>query len=411
MIEGPSSDELESKLYEDMLLELVDNNRTMPQRPRSHQLATESENFLRGVVPSSWVVQDLTHDYGKDFLVEVFLRGKATGLEFIVQLRATDNLRKRGDKVVTRMKVKTINYLLMNKVPSLLLIYDGRIKIGHYIWIEDYVKEELNRVNPTWETQKTVEFKIPVTNIFGYHALEEIIFYLVLRRLSSNIEPLELIRRLWIFSIMVGENKLREWLEQGHDKKIARFLEEADVKTMLLDGSVDYTDIYPLSMIWGLSDLLKKPALEFGRRMVIALIEANKLLEAAHVIQIVSSPELCELWWEAWSKEPRLELAFEMIDHLPKPGSPKANRCLTRLYQFLECLFYTEFKNLDGLLNAYLSGKAGGRFIDWLINHVSHSPYKAKKLVDLLPIDLTTWKKLQEVIDEEAEFWADEAME
>ena len=63
----------------------------MPQRPREHQLETESRLAFHTALPSAWVLRNLTDDYGIDAEVELFdAKGFATGERFLVQLKATD---------------------------------------------------------------------------------------------------------------------------------------------------------------------------------------------------------------------------------------------------------------------------------------------------------------------------------
>lgn len=66
-------------------------NPQMPRRPRQHQLEAESRTAIRSAIPSRWVYRDLDQDYGIDSEVEIFDHsGLATGLKFLVQLKATD---------------------------------------------------------------------------------------------------------------------------------------------------------------------------------------------------------------------------------------------------------------------------------------------------------------------------------
>lgn len=64
----------------------------MPRRPRQHQLETESRTAFQAALPSTWVYRDVNQDYGIDAEVEIFTdEGEATGLKFLVQLKATDS--------------------------------------------------------------------------------------------------------------------------------------------------------------------------------------------------------------------------------------------------------------------------------------------------------------------------------
>jgi tetratricopeptide (TPR) repeat protein len=63
----------------------------MPQRPRAHELESESRIALEKALPSGWLFRRLEQDYGVDGEVELFDDEKqATGQKFLVQLKATD---------------------------------------------------------------------------------------------------------------------------------------------------------------------------------------------------------------------------------------------------------------------------------------------------------------------------------
>lgn len=94
----------------------------MPGRPRSHDLATISERALLGALPASWTVEPRTHDYGIDFGVEIFRDGKATGLHFGIQLKATD---KVGRRPKVRLKRSSANYWSSLDYPVLIVLFDA----------------------------------------------------------------------------------------------------------------------------------------------------------------------------------------------------------------------------------------------------------------------------------------------
>lgn len=62
----------------------------MPQRPRAHEIEELSKRDFRRRIPATWVIRDTTPDYGVDQQVEVFEDTRGTGLEFYVQLKATE---------------------------------------------------------------------------------------------------------------------------------------------------------------------------------------------------------------------------------------------------------------------------------------------------------------------------------
>lgn len=421
------SNEEEFHFYE----ELFENGETMPQRPRSHELETEAKNFLRGILPSAWVVHESKEDYGEDLRVEIFAKERATGLEFLVQLKATDKLTKRKHQIIQRVQVKTINYLLKKETPSLLMVYDSKAVMGYFVWIQDHVKNKLQQINPNWMKKKSSTFKIPDKNIFGYRSIDEIVSYLFFRRLPSQIEPLKLIDLLSSVSPMVDNNLLRNWLRGDHYEKLVKFLEHADVKAMIQKGTLTWDDISSLGLIWELRNSVKKAALGFAKKMAITLIERKSLNEAQEIISVISSTnervcqELSALWWQQWSREPDLELIFPMIREIPE--GIVSETYIDQIRLLLLERFGKDFEKVNELIKRYddagswsvgfsprdkrvvVNGSPPmGRFVPWLLWYGDYYSSAAKKLVDLLGFESNIRTKLHKHIDESEQFYWDE---
>lgn len=95
----------------------------MPKRPRSHQLESESRVAFRSLLPSTWVVRDLDQDYGIDAQVEIFDEDdEATGLTFLVQLKATDS-KKLKEPPQIRIKRDKANYYWSLDQPILIVLF------------------------------------------------------------------------------------------------------------------------------------------------------------------------------------------------------------------------------------------------------------------------------------------------
>lgn len=103
----------------------------MPKRPRSHALETKSKRLFEASMPEDWVVTDSGPDYGIDLRVEVFQDGTTTGLQFNVQLKATDgNVRNRWS-----IRRETLNYWETLASPTLLVIAHGPTETLKYQWV------------------------------------------------------------------------------------------------------------------------------------------------------------------------------------------------------------------------------------------------------------------------------------
>lgn len=104
----------------------------MPSRPRSHQLEDESITEFERQLPPSWVVRRKDHDYGVDLEVEIFTNeGRATGLTFNVQMKATDN-EEKADKL--SLSADKLEYYHALTVPTQVVRYCSPTKSIFHQW-------------------------------------------------------------------------------------------------------------------------------------------------------------------------------------------------------------------------------------------------------------------------------------
>jgi hypothetical protein len=95
-------------------------DRAFPIRAESHQLEELSERYFRDSLPKHWAAEKPPNDYGVDLRVDLFEGNQATGLELLVQLKAS--AKPTGDDTETvRLKTATYN-LLCNKLQVTMLV-------------------------------------------------------------------------------------------------------------------------------------------------------------------------------------------------------------------------------------------------------------------------------------------------
>lgn len=99
---------------------LLMTDRAFPQRTNTHQIAELSERFFRGSLPKNWVCEKPLADYGVDLRVELFEDARATGLELLVQLKASATPTEGASEVV-RLGVATYNHL-WDKLQVVMLV-------------------------------------------------------------------------------------------------------------------------------------------------------------------------------------------------------------------------------------------------------------------------------------------------
>lgn len=92
-----------------------------PHRPREHVLEGLSRRAFEAALPAEWVVRAVEDDYGIDREVEIFLDGRATGLMFKVQLKASDRVSRSGPSY--RVTTDQIAYWNSLDVPVLIVYW------------------------------------------------------------------------------------------------------------------------------------------------------------------------------------------------------------------------------------------------------------------------------------------------
>jgi len=95
-------------------------NRRYPIRPQSHNLEELSERFFNEKLPKNWTSDKPEADYGVDLRVDIFEGQNATGLELLVQLKASENSSQNEYEQI-RLRTATYNHL-WDKVQTVMLI-------------------------------------------------------------------------------------------------------------------------------------------------------------------------------------------------------------------------------------------------------------------------------------------------
>ncbi len=139
--------------------------RALPRRPEAHQLEEASERFLRTALPKSWVCERVGHDYGVDLRIDVFDRDQATGLELLVQLKATARP-SAGDSESLRLRTTTYNYLRAKLQVVMLVRFVATEKEAYWLLLRD--------VGAPRRAQRTFVVHIPRTNRLSQISWDEI---------------------------------------------------------------------------------------------------------------------------------------------------------------------------------------------------------------------------------------------
>lgn len=126
-----------------------------PQRINSHQLEELSERLFASSLPRNWRSERPGGDYGVDLKVDIFEGNNATGLEFLVQLKASHD-RSKSEFETIRLFTSTYN-LLWNKLQVVMLVKYVEIENEAY-WLL------LSEVPEPNQQQKSFTIRIPKDN-------------------------------------------------------------------------------------------------------------------------------------------------------------------------------------------------------------------------------------------------------
>ena len=126
-----------------------------PQRSESHQLEEISERYVRNALPRGWTCEKPQHDYGVDLRIDIFEDGDATGLELLVQLKASAES-TAGETEVVRLRAPTYNHLWSKLQVVVLIKYIDAVKEAYWLLLKD-VPAPLN-------DQETFTVHIPKEN-------------------------------------------------------------------------------------------------------------------------------------------------------------------------------------------------------------------------------------------------------
>lgn len=133
-------------------------NRRYPQRVDNHQLEELSERCFRNLLPRNWACEKPAQDYGVDLRVDLYDGQSATGLELLVQLKASAESSNEATEAM-RLRTATYNHL-WDKLQVVMLV--------KYIEAEDKAYWLLlSKVPEPNQEQATFTVHIPKTNVLS----------------------------------------------------------------------------------------------------------------------------------------------------------------------------------------------------------------------------------------------------
>ncbi len=132
---------------------MVEAVRLIPQKRQErisrHQLCERLDEF-------GWIATPPDEDLGEDFIVHIYLQGRATGVTFHIQEKSVTNLheRRKGDFLVYNFEVKDLKHWEAFSLPVVLMVWDIKLREGRWALIDEVISD-LDQRRPKWRSKKS----------------------------------------------------------------------------------------------------------------------------------------------------------------------------------------------------------------------------------------------------------------
>jgi hypothetical protein len=133
----------------------------MRKQTESQVLGREGERWFQSILPSQWIYQCPSEDFGIDGIVAIGDDNAVTPYEFGVQIKTSTNWSTKDGHIAVPVKLDTVRYWVARIVPTLLALYDPTGKIGYYAWIPQLV----SRSDLADDSRSTLTLRVSVSSV------------------------------------------------------------------------------------------------------------------------------------------------------------------------------------------------------------------------------------------------------
>ncbi len=135
------------------------------RRPQAHTIQEQAEQLFEAKLPIEWVKRRQTPDYGIDYQIEIVEQNELMGLRFAVQLKGIGGKQPLSKRPRFSLDTSHLEYYLKERLPVYLFVIDVRRNVGHWVFIQEYVRNRLREKD--WRTQKSVTIELPASQQLG----------------------------------------------------------------------------------------------------------------------------------------------------------------------------------------------------------------------------------------------------
>lgn len=133
-------------------------NRQYPRRVDNHQLEEVSERCFRNLLPRNWTCDKPAQDYGVDLRVDLYDEQAATGLELLVQLKASTKGSNQETETI-RLRTATYNHLWDKLQVVILVKYIEAVDKAYWLLLSEVPEPN--------QDQDTFTVHIPKANVLS----------------------------------------------------------------------------------------------------------------------------------------------------------------------------------------------------------------------------------------------------
>ena len=144
------------------------------KRKLQHVMESTSEKLLLSLIPDEWIPRKIEKDYGVDYEIEIVDQEIVSGKRIWIQLKSEKNSNyKKYLNIYTNLQEECLIYqfktdylLYALSCPFPLIIFIADLDLENIFWlpIQDEVNYSINRRNPEWKKQDSVQLRIPIRN-------------------------------------------------------------------------------------------------------------------------------------------------------------------------------------------------------------------------------------------------------
>ena len=122
-------------------------------------LEERSRRKFKCKLPDEWIIIDINPDYGLDMDITIAEKGIVTTEVVAIQVKASGTIKNTRNGFTYPLETKHLKYYENYLLPVFVFCYVKADSSFHYLFVQKYLKENLNLSRPNW--RKNVKISVP----------------------------------------------------------------------------------------------------------------------------------------------------------------------------------------------------------------------------------------------------------